>query len=77
MNWLEILKDFGYPVLVSLALGWWIKDTTDKNDAKVMELFKIYRDDRTESTKALENNTLVLQMIKETLLNFIKEEEAK
>lgn len=52
----QIVSTVGFPITMSVALLWYIKDLTDK-----------HKQETEQFTEALNNNTLILQKLCDTL----------
>ena len=52
----QIISTVGFPIVMCLVMMWYIKDTSDK-----------HKEETSKFTEALNNNTLVLQRLCDTM----------
>ena len=68
----EILKAIttvGFPIAMCVAMGYYVKYITDKNRDEINKLNEKHCEEIKQITEALNNNTLALQHICDTLKN--------
>lgn len=58
---LQAISTVGFPIACCLAMGWYVKDQTEKNREDIAKINAQHRDEMTEVTQAINNNTLALQ----------------
>ena len=66
MGWNEILQavaTVGFPIVCSGAMMWYVKYITDKNREEITSMSALHKEEISEVTQALNNNTLVLQKL--------------
>lgn len=66
MGWNEVLQavtTVGFPIVCSGAMMWYVKYITDKNREEVTNMSTLHKEEISEVTQALNNNTLVLQKL--------------
>lgn len=68
------INTLGVPTVVAIASMWYVKYREDKNDARIDKLNESHKQEMTDITEALNNNTLALQRICDT---FDQEKEEK
>lgn len=59
----SLVSTVGFPIVACLGLGWYVKYTTDQNNAEVKEMRVEYQTQIDKVTEALNNNTLALQRL--------------
>lgn len=78
MDWINVVQSVGFPICMVGAMGWYIKNMTDKNDAKVErqaiyyqeqidKLERGHKESMEKITEALNNNTIALTKLTERL----------
>jgi hypothetical protein len=63
---MTMINTLGVPTAVAIASMWYVKYREDKNDERLDELNKEHKQEMTDITEALNNNTLALQRICDT-----------
>ena len=66
MGWNEVLQavtTVGFPIVCSGAMMWYVKYITDKNREEITSMSTLHKEEISEVTQALNNNTLVLQKL--------------
>lgn len=58
-----IIATLGFPIVMCGAMAWYVKYVTDKHREEVDKLNKQHKEEMTEVTTALNNNTLALQKL--------------
>lgn len=53
----------GFPIVCAIAMAWYVKYTTDKHREEITKLNTEHKQEMTEITKAINNNTLVIQKL--------------
>lgn len=64
---IQIIQTVGFPISACVAMGFYVKYITDKNDAKIDNLEKTHGEALEKITKALNNNTIALTKLAERL----------
>lgn len=59
----QIISTLGFPIFACVALGWYVKYSSDKNSKEVAEMRKEHQEEIGKVTEALQNNTLALQKL--------------
>jgi hypothetical protein len=57
------INTLGVPTAVAIASMWYVKYREDKNDERLEKLNEAHKQEMTDITEALNNNTLALQRI--------------
>ena len=57
------INTLGLPTVVAIASMWYVKYREDKNDQKIERMTEEHKEEMTDITNALNNNTLALQRI--------------
>lgn len=60
------INTLGVPTVVAIACMWYVKYREDKNDEKIDKLNAEHKEEMSEITEALNNNTIALQRICDT-----------
>ena len=63
----QIISTVGFPIACCIAMGVYVKYITDKNREEVAKLNEEHKEEMTEVTKAINNNTLALQSLTDHL----------
>lgn len=64
---IQAVTQVGFPIVCCGAMMWYVKYTTDKNREEVDKLNDQHRQEMTDMTTALNNNTVVLTRLCEIL----------
>ena len=57
------IGSLGFPIIACLALGWYVKYTTDSANVRMDNIQKEHKEEVTKMTEALQNNTLAIQRL--------------
>lgn len=60
------INTLGLPTVVAITSMWYVKYREDKNDARMDKLNESHKQEMSDITKAVNNNTLALQRICDT-----------
>ena len=60
------INTLGVPTVVAIASMWYVKYREDKNDARIDKLNEAHKQEMSDITEALNNNTIALQRICDT-----------
>lgn len=60
---ITLINSLGLPTVVACASMWYVKYREDKNDKKIERMTEEHKEEMTDITNALNNNTLALQRI--------------
>lgn len=63
----QAVTQVGFPIVCCGAMMWYVKYTTDKNREEVDKLNEQHRQEMTDMTTAVNNNTVVLTRLCEIL----------
>lgn len=63
---MTIINTLGVPTAVAIASMWYIKYREDKNDERLEKLNEEHKQEMSDITEALNNNTIALQRICDT-----------
>ena len=64
---IEAITTVGFPIAMCVVLMYYVKYTTDSNKAEVEQLSLRHKEEMSEVTKAIENNTIALTKLVERL----------
>lgn len=74
MDWVQFLKEFGFPALCCGGLGWYVvfqtrnfKEEMKEFRASLAEIRKSREEESRRTLEALDNNTLALQRLSDRL----------
>ena len=69
---IEMISTFGFPVVCCLLLGWYVKYKDDKHSKDIQEINANHTKEmlsyKEDITKAINNNTLVMEKIYDTII---------
>lgn len=63
MDWqalVQAISTIGFPIVCCVAMAWYVKYTTDKNREEVNKLNEQHKQEMSEVTEAINNNTIAL-----------------
>lgn len=60
---ITVINTLGLPTVVAIASMWYVKYREDRNDARMDKLNESHKQEMSDITEALNNNTLALQRI--------------
>lgn len=63
---MTIINTLGVPTAVAIASMWYVKYREDKNDERLEKLNEAHKQEMSDITEALNNNTIALQRICDT-----------
>lgn len=63
---MTMINTLGVPTAVAIASMWYVKYREDKNDERLEKLNEAHKQEMSDITEALNNNTLALQRICDT-----------
>lgn len=69
------ISTIGFPIVCCLVLGWYVKYITDKNREEINKLNEQHKTEMTDVTQAINNNTLVMQRLIDSLSKSDEKEE--
>lgn len=58
---IQAVGTVGFPIVCAIAMGWYVKYVTDKNREEINTLNEQHRNEMSDITTALNNNTLAIQ----------------
>lgn len=64
---ISAISTIGFPIVCCLVLGWYVKYITDKNREEINKLNEQHKAEMTDVTQAINNNTLVMQKLIDSL----------
>lgn len=56
----DIISNVGFPIAMCGAMGWYVHYTNEKHTKQVTTMNELHRQEMTEITQALKNNTIAL-----------------
>lgn len=71
MDILTLVGQYAFPIVACIAMGWYVKDQSDKNREQLKDVMEQHREEMKEVTNAVNNNTLVIQR----LVDFMEEKK--
>ena len=63
----ELISTVGFPIVCFGMCAWYVKYREDKNDEQIDKLNNLHNDETKRMTEALNNNTLALTQLTDTL----------
>ena len=63
----SLISTVGFPIVCFGACAWYVKYREDKNDAKIDKITTMHDDENKRMVEALNNNTLALTQLADTL----------
>lgn len=60
---LQAISTVGFPIVCCGAMMWYVKYNTDANRAEIARLNDQHKEEMTEVTQAINNNTIALQKL--------------
>ena len=66
---LTAISTVGFPIVSCVALGWFCKWMIETNNKNIEKLFDLFAQSNKENREAIENNTKVLEALRDKLDN--------
>ena len=63
MDILALIGQYAFPIVACVAMGWYVKDQSDKNRQQLDKIMEAHKVEIKEITIALNNNTIALQRL--------------
>lgn len=63
MDWqglMQAITTVGFPIVCCIAMMWYVKYSTDKNREEISKLNEQHKQEMSEVTQAINNNTIAL-----------------
>lgn len=60
---ISAISTLGFPIVACIGMGWYVKYQTDSNNQEVSDMRKEHKQEIDKVTKALNDNTLVIQKL--------------
>lgn len=60
---ITLITSVGFPIVACMAMAWYVKYTTDQNNADVKAMQQEHKEEMNKVTEALNNNTLAIQKL--------------
>lgn len=60
---MQMVATLGFPIVACIAMGWFVCDNTKKHRDEVSKLNEQHKEEMSQVTTALNNNTLALQRL--------------
>lgn len=67
MDIIQLISSVGFPIVACLGMGWYVKYQTDSYKDEVKDMRREHKDEIGKITEALNNNTLALQKLADSL----------
>lgn len=58
---IQAIGTVGFPIVCAVAMGWYVKYSTDQNREDIEKLNEQHKQEMSDVTTALNNNTLAIQ----------------
>lgn len=66
-TWVQIITSVGFPIFACLAMGYFIKSQNESYRNDIKEIQREHREEISNVTEALNNNTMALQKLVDKL----------
>lgn len=60
---MQMVATLGFPIVACIGMGWFVYDNTKKHRDEVSKLNEQHKEEMSQVTTALNNNTLALQRL--------------
>ena len=60
---LRLIGNYAFPIVSCVAMAWYVKYTTDTNNAEMRSIREEHKSEMAQVTEALNNNTLALNKL--------------
>ena len=60
---MQMIGTVGFPIVMSLLLFWYVKESTEKTQATLMQIQAEHKDEVMKMTDALNKNTVTIQRL--------------
>lgn len=71
---INIIQSLGFPIVSCCAMGWFVFYMFNKNQEQIDTLTEQHRAEMTEMQQAIDNNTIALTQLIDTI-NYLKKEQ--
>jgi len=62
-DWITVVTTVGFPIVMCGAMGWFVKDQTDKHREEMTQERAAHQEELSTMTEAINNNTLAIQRL--------------
>ena len=62
-DWITVVTTVGFPIVMCGAMGWFVKDQTDKHREEMTLERAAHQEELSTMTEAINNNTLAIQRL--------------
>lgn len=62
-NIVNIITSVGFPIVACVAMGYYVKYVTDQNRKDIHDMNELHRQEMSDITTALNNNTIALEKL--------------
>ena len=66
-NVTTLIGSFGFPIVACIVMGWYVKYQMDENNKRLDRITEEHKQEVSEVTKALNNNTIALEKLCERI----------
>lgn len=77
MDVIQLISSVGFPIVACLGMGWYVKYQTDSYKDEVKDMRREHKEEIGKITEALNNNTLALQKLADSLEGDVKDGKSK
>lgn len=60
---INIITSVGFPIVACVAMGYYVKYVTDQNRKDIHDMNELHRQEMSDITTALNNNTIALEKL--------------
>lgn len=69
----SLISSVGFPIVIALIMAWYIKYINDKHSEETRALNEAHKTEMSDAVQAINNNTLVMQKLIDTLTPVVNE----
>lgn len=60
---ISLIQGVGFPIVACGAMAWYVKYITDRNHEEIMKLTESHKEEISEVSEAIKNNTVAMQQL--------------
>lgn len=69
----SLISSVGFPIVIALLMAWYIKYINDKHSEETRALNEAHKSEMSDAVQAINNNTLAVQKLIDTLNPIVQE----
>lgn len=74
---MDAIGKYAFPIIMCLVMAWYVKYQTDNNRTDINELNRLHRDEISQITNAITNNTLAIQKLTDFITDIYGRQDDK